>query len=340
MKICQVMAGDGDGGLENHFAELCNGLAMQGCEVVAIAHAKYSGRFEPSVRFISLNLSGGRRNPVLLARLALILRREAPDIIHAQANKAVEMLARVRAVVPGYRIGSIHSRKRSTRMFSHMNTVIGVSKGVVSNVDHPDLRVVYNGMTPYFSPSMDRTTLAQTFGLDPDMRISLAVGRLVPVKAFDNLILAWRPSHGQLVIVGEGPERTRLEATIRRQGLEQCVKLAGFRADVRGMMQAADLLVFASHREGFSYVLAEALLSGLPVLSTRVPGAEEVLPQDYLVECNNIDALSCKLTWLAENPDVARQSQRPVFLWAQQALTFDSMVAETIGIYREVMGTT
>lgn len=339
MKVCQVMAGDGDGGLENHFAELCNGLAVLGCDVVAIAHEKYRARFEPSVRFIPLNLNGGRRNPVLLAQLALILRREAPDIVHAQANKAVDMLGRIRSVVPGHRIGTIHSRKRSTRMFSHMNTVIGVSKGVISNLEHPDLRVVYNGMMPYPGPSMDRKTLAQTFDLDPDMRISLAVGRLVPVKAFDNLILAWRPSHGQLVIVGEGPERARLESIVRQRGLEPYVKLAGFRADVRGMMQAADLLVFASHREGFSYVLAEALLSGLPVLSTKVPGAEEVLPQDYLVECNNIDALGSKLTWLAENPEIARQSQHSAFLWAQQTLTFDGMLAETLGIYREVMGT-
>lgn len=337
MKVCQMMAGDGDGGLENHFAELSNGLAGLGCQVVAIAHEKYRARFNPSVKFIPLDLSRGRRNPFLLARLVLILRGESPDIIHAQANKAVEMLARIRALVPGHRIGTIHSRKRSVDMFARMNTVIGVSKGVLLNLSHPDLHVIYNGMQPYSGPVFDRNALAKTFALNPDHPISLAIGRLVPVKAFDNLISAWRACHGQLIIVGEGPEQATLEELIRSRDLKHCVKLAGFRADVRGMMPAADLLVFASHREGFSYALAEALLNGLPVLSTRVPGAEEVLPPEYLVECDNVEALGDSLARLIQDLDTVREDQAPVFQWAQQALTVDNMVADTFAIYREVM---
>ena len=337
MKVCQVMAGDGDGGLESHFVELSNGLAAYGCEVVAIGHEKYRNRFEPSVKFIPLDLSAGRRNPLLLGRLAWILRQETPDIVHAQANKAVEMLARIRAMVPGHRVGTIHNSKRSTGMFSRMHTVIGVSKGVVSNLSHPDLHVVYNGMNSYSGPAFDRSALALLFDLNPNQPISLSVGRLVPTKAFDNLISAWQPSHGQLIIVGDGAEREKLEGLIRQRGLEQCVKLAGFRPDVRGMMPAADLLVFASHREGFSYALAEALLSGLPVLSTKVPGAQEVLPPKYLVECDNVEALSGGLTRLTQDLEAVRQDQASLFQWAQQALKVDHMVAETFNIYQMVM---
>lgn len=338
MKVCQVMAGDGDGGLESHFVELSNGLAGAGCHLVAIGHKKYRSRFESSVRHIPLDLSGGRRNPLLLAHLAWILRQEAPDIVHAQANKAVEMLAQIRAVVPGYRVGTIHNSKRSTGMFARMQTVIGVSRGVVSNLTHPDVRVVYNGMKPYSEQAVDRSAFAQTFDLNPHLPITLSVGRLVPTKAFDNLISAWQPRHGQLIIVGEGAERPTLESMIRKRGLEQCVKLAGFRSDVRAMMQVADLLVFASHREGFSYALAEALLSSLPVLSTRVPGAEEVLPPEYLVECDNVDALRDSLSWLTQNLERAKQDQATLFDWARKALTVDNMVAETFNIYQEVMG--
>jgi len=337
MKVCQVMAGDGDGGLESHFVELSNGLASAGCRVVAIGHAKYQNRFVPAVKFVALDLTGSRRNPFLLLHLARILRQEVPDIVHAQANKAVAMLASLRSVVPGAFIGTIHNRKRSFRGFNRMRAVIGVSEGVVSSLDHSHLRVIYNGMKPYIGPEYDHVSLARQFDLNPELPISLSVGRLVRTKAFDNLIAAWKRNHGQLIIVGEGPERTALEGMIRQRNVGDLVKLAGFRSDVRGMMSGADLLIFASHREGFSYAMAEALMSGLPVLSTRVPGAEEVLPSKYIVECDDVGALSGRLTLICSDFHEARSDQTELFRWAKKTLTVENMVSETFNVYREVL---
>ena len=86
MKVCQIMAGDEEGGLENHVVELCNALIDRVDDLVVIAHEKYRDRFRPEIRFLPLDLSGGRRNPWLLMRLAMLIRREAPDIVHAQAT--------------------------------------------------------------------------------------------------------------------------------------------------------------------------------------------------------------------------------------------------------------
>lgn len=336
MKICQIMAGDEEGGLENHFVELCSGLSERVDEVVVIAHEKYRERFCPAVRFLPLDLSGGRRNPWLLLRLAAMIRREAPDIVHAQANKAVDMLGRIRAFVPGYRIGTLHGRKKNLGMYARMHTVIGVSRGVIEGLKHPHIRVVYNGIQPYTGKSYDRKALADQFGLNPDLKVTLAAGRLAPVKAFDNLINAWQPALGYLLIVGEGPERAPLDALIRTRGLGGNVILAGFRDDVRALMSAADLLVFSSHREGFSYVLAESLLTRLPVLSTAVPGAVEVLPKDYLVPVNDVLALREALERVLAAPEIARRDQAAVFDWAQDALTIERMLADTLAIYDDV----
>jgi len=337
MKVCQIMAGDEEGGLENHFVELCNGLVDRVDELVVIAHRKYGERFRPEIRFLPLDLSGRRRNPWLLYRLATLIRQEAPDIIHAQASKAVDMLARIRAFVPGYRIGTLHGRKKNLGMFSRMQTVIGVSRGVVEALVHPDIRVVYNGIRPYSGQLYDRNELAEQFGLKPGLSVTLAVGRLAPVKAFDNLVKAWDPSLGYLLIVGDGPERGALKALIEARKLQRNVILAGFRDDVRALMSAADLLVFSSHREGFSYVLAESLLSRLPVLSTAVPGAMEVLPPDYLVAVNDVPALRQGLARVLADPESARSDLAAVFDWAQEALTIDRMLADTLAIYHDVL---
>ncbi len=336
MKVCQIMAGDEEGGLESHFVELSNGLSDQVDEMVVIAHEKYRDRFRPDIRFLPLDLSGGRRNPWLLFRLARLIRQEAPDIVHAQANKAVDMLARIRAFVPGYRVGTLHGRKKNLGMYARMQTVIGVSRGVVEGLEHPDVRVVYNGIQSYHGRSYDREELVALLGLSPGLNVTLAVGRLAPVKAFDNLINAWGPSFGQLVIVGDGPERASLETLISARGLGERILLAGFRDDVRALMSAADLLVFSSHREGFSYVLAESLLTRLPVLSTAVPGAVEVLPDDYLVPINDVPALNQSLARVLAVPEVARRDQAALFDWAQKSLSIERMLADTLAIYQDV----
>jgi len=65
MRICQILAGDEEGGLEKHFEELCNKIA-QTEEVHVIAHEKYRERFASNVVFHALDLSRGRKNLVIL----------------------------------------------------------------------------------------------------------------------------------------------------------------------------------------------------------------------------------------------------------------------------------
>ncbi len=335
MKVCQIMAGNEEGGLENHFVELCNGLAGKVDKVVVIAHEKYRERFCPEVRFLPLDLSGGRRNPWLLFRLALLIRQEAPDIVHAQASKAVDMLARIRAFVPGYRIGTLHNRKKKLGMYAGMQTVIGVSQGVVDGLEHPDIRVVYNGIQPYTDVQYDKSRLAAEYQFDPTLPIAIAVGRLVFAKGFRELIRAWPAGKGQLLIVGDGPEREPLASLIANLNLEQQVILAGYRSDARGLMTGADLLLVSSNREGFNYTVAEALACGLPVLSTQVPVAQEILPESYLVPVNDLQALNAALCRVLSNLDVARTEQQSVFSWARKTFSIDHMILQTIALYRE-----
>lgn len=335
MKICQVMAGDEEGGLENHVVELSNALVDRIDHLVVIAHEKYRDRFRPEIRFLPLDLSAGRRNPWLLIRLAMLIRREVPDIVHAQASKAVDMLGRIRVFVPGYRIGTLHNRKKSLGMYARMQTVIGVSRGVSKGLVHPDVCVVYNGIQPYTGRAYSKVELAAEYQLDPALPIAIAVARLVPAKGLQELIRAWPAEKGQLLIVGDGPERELLAKLVVNSGLDQQVTLAGYRSEARGLMAGADLLLVSSRREGFNYTVAEALSCGLPVLSTRVPVAEEILPESYLVPVDNPRALNAALSRILRDVEQARADQQPLFDWARSTFTIDHMAAQTAAIYQE-----
>lgn len=103
-----------------------------------------------------------------------------------------------------------------------------------------------------------------------------AVGRLVPEKGYFSLLDAMAalvakglPLH--LMIVGEGEQRQGLEEKIHQCGLAAHVTLAGHRADVASLYRAFDLMLIPSRSEGLGLVLQEAVMAGVPVISSNLP---------------------------------------------------------------------
>ncbi|MFI9654530.1 glycosyltransferase family 4 protein [Guyparkeria sp. GHLCS8-2] len=105
-----------------------------------------------------------------------------------------------------------------------------------------------------------------------ERRVVLAVGRLSEEKQFDQLVrafelLATRYPEWDLVVLGDGPERRRLESERDRVGLTGRVYLPGRVGNLSDWYERADLYVMSSRFEGFPNTLAEAMAHGLPAVS-------------------------------------------------------------------------
>lgn len=144
--------------------------------------------------------------------------------------------------------------------------------------------VVQHNSVPPFQP-LDPAVVAElraSAGIEDNaVPVLLAVGRLSAEKGFSDLLEAVAAVRNnapefRLVIVGEGPERQRLEASVARLGLNGRVLLPGHYGRMVPWYAAASALVMPSHSEGSPNVLLEAMAAGLPVVATAVGGIPEI----------------------------------------------------------------
>ena len=111
---------------------------------------------------------------------------------------------------------------------------------------------------------------------------AVAVGRLSIEKGADTLVSAWpmvvrEIPTARLTLLGEGPERPRLEALVRDLGLRGSVTLPGAAADPSITLRRANLFVLPSREEGMSIALLEAMALGIPTVATAIPGNEALI---------------------------------------------------------------
>jgi glycosyltransferase involved in cell wall biosynthesis len=332
--ICQVLAGAESGGLERHFIDLCNALAERH-QVTAIAHPMHAGALHGRVHFVPLDLSGGRFNPRLLLMLYRAVRSAAPDIVHSHANKATAMLALLKPLLSLSFVATLHNHKSRVWMFRSCDAVIAVSQSLADCLPGCNVNVIPNGIAP--PAPVDAARLAAIKAPLAGQPLVLAAGRLVAAKGFDVLLAAWQAIPAQLWIAGEGPQRSRLEALIHDYRLQDRVRLLGQCDDIDVLMEAADLLVLPSRREGFPYVLLEALHHRLPVIATRVPGAVDVLPQAWLVAVEDAAALAGAVSRALSDPSRLQADFEPLWGRAREELSLATMVQRTEAVYRKVL---
>lgn len=152
-----------------------------------------------------------------------------------------------------------------------------------------DINVIPNGIdTKQFKP-INRELARRKLNL-PDGKIILSVGQLIPRKGMDILIRAFKKVtelSGEpmtLLLVGEGPDITKLQKLVKILDLENRVLLVGGRphSELCSYYNAADLFCLASSREGWPNVVMESLACGTPVVATNVWGTPEILSSDEL----------------------------------------------------------
>ena len=309
------------------------------------------------VRFIGVTSSW----QVLLAirRLGRLLAEQQPHIVQTflfHAN-VVGTLAAVRRrprprIVNGIRVADpSRRRQRLERWMSRQAArIVCVSQSVADfcsgqgRMAREKLVVIPNGVNVDQYPAASAADMTQ-FGVPTDRQVVVFVGRLHAQKGVDWMLrvaprlLTQLPTH-DLLLVGDGPERKTLQGLAAKLGIADRVHFAGWRPDVPQILAASSMLVLPSRWEGMPNVVLEAMATGLPVVSTRAAGVEELLGS--LADCqtvtiNDADDFVATALRLAQNPSKAQEIGHQNRQRATERFSLAAMIAAYERLYESLL---
>ncbi len=299
LRIAHVVLSLQPGGLENGVVNVINGLDP-GRFQSSVVCLKVAGEFASRIRSAATPIHVMGLKPghdwTLPWRLAQLLRRERTDIIHTR-NAEAFFYGSVAALLGGapHLIHSEHGRTFNDhpRRFVAQRVLSARADAVFTVSDqlrhdlcrHVGLRparieVLHNGVDLSRFAGASRENARRRLGLTSESIVVGSIGRLVAVKNFALLLHALSdPSLAkmQLVLVGEGPERSALEALAASKELSGRVHFLGHRDDIPELLPALDIFVLPSVSEGMSNTLLEAMACGVAPVASRVGGNGEII---------------------------------------------------------------
>jgi glycosyltransferase involved in cell wall biosynthesis len=336
------------GGPALHVAYLTAGLRDRGYDTTLVAGTLARG--EDSMAFVAEDRAVevvtipelGReisllRDVLATVRLARLIRRERPQILHTHTAKA-GTVGRVAALLAGSArppivVHTFHGHvlrgyfgALRSRFFCVLERLLARATTVLVAVS-PQVRddLVALGVAPadkfavvrlgielderIASPD-GRAETRRYLGI-PDERFAIGwVGRMTAVKRTEDVLGAFRLLRDRgveatLCLVGDGPDRPGLEQLAHELGIARETLFLGYQEDVGALYAAFDALVLPSGNEGTPVSVIEALAAGRPVVATRVGGIPDVVrdgTDGFLVEPGATGELAERLGRLAADP--------------------------------------
>jgi glycosyltransferase involved in cell wall biosynthesis len=184
-------------------------------------------------------------------------------------------------------------------------------EGVLEN----QVVVIPNGVEDLFARSGAlRSSYRQQLRLLPETTLLGSVGRLYPQKNLSLLLHACATLSTRrqwaILLLGDGPERTRLLSLAGKLGLADRLIWLGSRDDIEGWLAAMDIFVHTANFEGMPNAVMEAMAMRLPVVATNVDGIRDLIEEGIsgcLLPPDDINGFARRIGELIERPDLARR---------------------------------
>jgi L-malate glycosyltransferase len=298
-------------------------------------------------------------------RLARVVKRLQPDVIHAHDPHGVAMASlalslgsgsapggRAPALVASRRV-DFHLKGNAFSRWKHhqVDCFIAASNAIrgmllADGIPESNVVTVHEGIDVEHVLAAPPVNVHEAFFLPHHAPVVGNVGALVPHKGQRHLIEAAHLVVQQLpdvrfIILGEGELREHLERLVRDYRLEKHVLLPGFRVDVLGCLKRFDLFVMSSVTEGLGTSPLDAMACSRAIVATKAGGIPEVVEDQVtglLVEPRDHHALAAAIVRLIRDEQNRQRMGGAGFERVSERFTVERMVAETANVYARVAG--
>lgn len=281
MKIAHLVSSQIFAGIEQHVYELSSFMSDVSEQVIicdeSIHH--HMGRMKTQ----SLDI-GSRYSPLNTYKLIKFLNQNNVSILHCHGAKASTIGKGVKIFSNIKVVSTIHGHKKNNNTFTNLDAVIGVNKLLIENI--PKGTYIPN----WFNPSHAGERSSRTGPI-------IAIGRLEPVKGFNQLIKSWINIQEDLEIIGSGPEEQNLHQLVHDLNLSDRIKIVTNcdYSSIEEKYKTTSGLIVSSHREGGPRVVLEAINHEIPVLGSKVGIIPDLITSEYLSEPGNQESLQALL---------------------------------------------
>lgn len=210
------------------------------------------------------------------------------------------------------------------------------------------ISVIFNAVDPAaWAGDRSESTLRAELGIPEERFVMLCASRFAEDKGHKYLVNSVKRLTEltavpfTLVLAGDGPLLEETRAQVAALGLEEEIRFAGFRRDIKNLYKGSDLYVNASQHEALSYLIIEAMAAGLPVVATDMYGNADIVNDDtrcgLLVEYDNPDSMAVALKCMMEDPAYLAECRQNAIAAVEDRFEIHKWAKATNRVYEAAM---
>lgn len=289
--------------------------------------------------------------------ISVLCRKLSIDLIHAQflRENYIALLSRIfnPAVKVMYTNHFILANDFVTRLSNRLLTLLesriiavcnrGKEMLVRNGMSGKKIEVLFNAVDPAYWRQPMESTLRDEFGIQEEDVVLLCASRFAHDKGHAYLVnglaelvkIAGKPF--KCVLAGDGPLLDDVKAQVRGLGLEDKVVFTGFRSDIKNLFYGSDIYINSSEHEALSFLILEALASGLPLIATDMGGNSDIVNEDtgcgILVKYGNAAELAEAVNRLMNDEKLRMELRENAYKAVDGRFNLDKMVEKTYNLY-------
>lgn len=295
-------------------------------------------------------------------RLAALCRELNIDLVHTHylRENYIAMFARLRGspAKVAYTNHFILRNNFITRMANRLmnpleSGVIAVcNRGremIISNgVKASKIKVLFNAVDPEYWGKPEKSTFREEFGISGDTFVILCASRFAYDKGHRYLVRTILKLKGltdrkiKCVLAGDGPLLEEIKQMTAELGLSDDILFVGFRKDIKNLFTGSDLYFNSSEHEASSFLILEALASGLPVVATDMGGNDDIINDEtgcgVLVEYDDAEGTAWEIERIMDTPGLLEELRENARKAVEEKFNLVKMANQTYNFYEEFIG--